>query len=204
MILKQLIRLGRETATPIANRSQEPREGHHMLKSIFTHSTALNVISKLKSDTKGSIAPMFAISATMLVMGLACAVDMSSAFHSKSRLQDITDSISLSAAKSGIEGQGELMTLANNYLASHYSADELATVTINSIVRSEDTVTVNATNIVDTNFAQIFGQDNLNVTTESSSTISQSAIDLAFVLDTTGSMSGSKINTLKVAANRCI
>jgi len=80
----------------------------------------------------------------------------------------------------------------------------------NSIERVGDTVSVDASTKIDTAFAQVMGFKELNVRTVSSSSYSDRGLDIALVLDTTGSMGepssggGTKIDTLKAAATNLI
>lgn len=170
---------------------------------------AKNTVSSLASnyakETKGNFGLIAAISAFVLVGGVAAAVDINAAVSAKQRLQDTTDQIALYAAKSLETDSAALTEHAMDYFNLNY-ADSDIPVVLNSIQRVGDTVNVDASTKINTAFAQVFGFDELSVRTVSSSSYSNRGLDIALVLDTTGSMGqassggGTKIDTLKAAA----
>lgn len=156
-----------------------------------------------KSDRKGSFSIMAAVSLIAIVGCVALAIDASNGYFENQRLQDTTDAIALIAAKDKITDEGELMSLAEDYFTMVYGA-EADRITLNSITRTEDTVQVNATNQVDTFFSSVFTQNSLNVSAQSSATYAERNLDVAMVLDTTFSMQGEKMTSLKASANSLV
>jgi len=63
---------------------------------------------------------------------------------------------------------------------------------------------VSATNKIPTYFAGIFGRSGLDIGTASSALYSNRNLDIALVLDTTFSMNGSKMSSLKTAATNLV
>lgn len=174
---------------------------------------AKNTVSTLAlnyaKNTKGNFGIVAAISAFVLVGGVAAAVDIGAAVSAKQRLQDTTDQIALYAAKSLETDPAALTERAMDYFNFNY-ADSAMPITLNNIERVGDTVNVDASTKINTAFAQVFGFNELSVRTVSSSTYSDRGLDIALVLDTTGSMGepssggGTKIDTLKAAATNLI
>ncbi len=160
-------------------------------------------------DTQGNFATIAAISLVVLIGGVAAAVDIGAAVSAKQRLQDTSDQIALYAAKSLETDPAALTEHAMDYFNYNY-ANGSQPIVLNSIERVGDTVNVDVSSKVETSFAGIFGVSELPVRVNSSSTYSDRGLDIALVLDTTGSMGspstggGTKIETLQAAATNLI
>lgn len=157
-----------------------------------------------KRDERGNIAIMAAISAGVLVAALAISVDMMGGINNKSRLADASDAVSLMLAKSELQTEAEMTAAARDYLDTIYPNSAGQNLSILSIVRDGDSVTVNLKDSVDTAFAGAIGTDEIKTSVSSTATVSRSSMDIALVLDSTGSMRGSKMTTLKSAASDMI
>ncbi|MEP1230081.1 MAG: TadE/TadG family type IV pilus assembly protein [Litorimonas sp.] len=148
-------------------------------------------------DTCGNVGMMFAVTAFALIGGLAVAIDIANGFSAQARLQNTTDALALLASRDGIEDQAELEAAAQAYFEQAYPNQSGDRIEVVSISRTGDRVDIETRNNIDTFFAPIFGNDDLNVRVKSSSIFSQQSLDIALVLDTTGSMQGAKIATLR-------
>jgi Flp pilus assembly protein TadG len=173
-------------------------------------------------DKRGSVAVIVAVSAMLLVVIAGAAVDFGMAQYVKSSLQGAADSAALAAGKSDVDPKADqskteanLKTLAqrvfnaNNGLSSDLVTVQPLTVTYTKPVGvTSDKVLVSLSASMPTNFMFLAGIRNFNFTIEALVERPQPGpIDLALVLDTTGSMaskpaaggSETKITTLKVA-----
>ncbi|MEP3890112.1 MAG: TadE/TadG family type IV pilus assembly protein [Hellea sp.] len=176
-----------------------------MLNVTRTLKTKLaNTAARFKRDEAGNFAIMAAVSLGILVAGLAVSVDASNSYFAKQRLQDTTDAIALMAAKGKIETQAELDAAANEYLQMTYPGSEGIHISLESITREGDLVTVAATNKIPTYFTGIFGKAGMDIGAASQALYSSRNLDIALVLDTTFSMNGSKMTNLKSAANNLV
>lgn len=176
-----------------------------MLNATKTLKTKLATsATRFKKDTKGNFAVMAAISIAVLVGGLAVAVDASNGYFAKQRLQDTTDAIALLAAKGLLDTQAELDQAATEYLLAAYPGAEGLNISLEGITRDGDLVTVEATNKIPTYFTGIFGKSGLDIGAKSEALYAETQLEVALVLDSTGSMRGSKIASLKVAANNLV
>ena len=168
----------------------------------------LSTVSNYSSDEKGNFAIIGAVTVAMLVGGLAIGVDVSNGYFAKQRLQDTTDNIALMAARGDIEGQANLNAVAQEYFEQVYPGG--TAVNLESITRDGDAVTVIATNTQPTYFSNIFGRDGLDVKVSSTAVHTSRNLNLALVLDSTGSMSeptptgGTRLTSLKRAGNDLI
>ena len=168
-----------------------------------------NTVSSLAlnyaKNTQGNFAVVAAITMVVMIGGVAAAVDIGAAMSAKQRLQDTGDQIALYAAKSLETDSAALTEHAMDYFNFNYANDS-APIVLNSIVRVGDTVNVDLSSSVGTSFAGIFGVSELPVRVNASSTYTDRGLDIALVLDTTGSMCDpcTKIETLRAAGTSLI
>ncbi len=164
---------------------------------------ALNTGKRYAQDTQGNFATIFAVSLFVITAGLAAAIDIASAVSAKQRLQDTTDQISLYAAKSLETDTAALTAQAQDYFNLNYPNTN-GDIVLDKIERVGDKVNVETSTKVVTNFAGMLGVDEINVRATSTASYADRGLDIALVLDTTGSMRGSKIDTLRTAATELI
>jgi len=169
------------------------------MKTVFSET-----LTKFRKSDAGNFAILMALSAAVLVAGLAVAIDASNGYFAKQRLQDTTDAVALIAAKDRTLSDAELTATANAYFNTQYPGVRGTNIVLNSITRTGDAVVVDASNNIETYFAAIFGRNDLDVNAVSSAVFSQSRIDIALVLDSTFSMRGRKMDSLKIAATNLI
>jgi Flp pilus assembly protein TadG len=162
--------------------------------------------SNYKQNTGGNVAMMFAISTFALIGGIALAVDLSNAYSAKQRLQDTTDAVALMAAKDkSLDTPEELTATAQALYDVTYPGERGARIVIQSMTRNGDSVEVVTKNNVDSFFSGVFGRKSLDVGVSSTAVYSDTAMDIAMVLDTTYSMSeNNKIGSLKTAATQLV
>lgn len=161
---------------------------------------------EFKCNQSGSFAVMGALIVSVLVGCLAIGVDLSNAYSAKSRLQDTTDAIALLAVRNNLKTEKDLTLAANAYLAQMNQKNLYGTpAKLESISREEDRVVVRAAKNVDGYFSRILGKDKLNVAAQSEAVFDNRGLDLALVLDSTGSMGASnKLVNLRIAASDLI
>ncbi|MGB6231263.1 MAG: pilus assembly protein [Litorimonas sp.] len=162
------------------------------------------LLRRFKASENGNVAAMTAISLLVLMGVAALAVDLSTGFNNKSRLSDASDSVALMLAKSELEREPEMRRAAENWLEEKYPGEVGAGLTIVDIQRNGDEVTVQLANEGETYFAAVLGKTDLDVAASSSAVWSQRSMDIALVLDTTLSMEGTRLASLKTAATDMI
>lgn len=146
------------------------------------------------------MAMMTAIALVFIVGAVAVSLDMSKGVSNKSRLGDATDAVSLFLAKSGLETQSDLQRAANEYLSKAYPGETGEALTILSITKDGDAVTVKMADLSKNSFGSVVGGDAEKVSVSATAVWSQRAMDMVLVLDTTLSMEGTRLTSLKRAA----
>jgi len=178
------------------------------MKRTFNHTAA-----SYRTDTGGNVAMIFAICLFFLIGLLAVAVDLANGFSAKQRLQDTTDAVALLAAKDKtLDTREKLEAAAQALYDATYPGESGVRIEIEDMQRIGDQVIVVSKNNIDTNFAGVFNISDLDVSVTSSAVYSKKSLDVALVLDTTGSMrrpvtgSGgpSKLSGLQTAATGLI
>lgn len=158
------------------------------------------MLKKYLKNTSGNFGIMFGITAAMLALGVAAAVDVSGMFSQKSTLQGLSDSALLAASSSGEEDLEVLKEIVEKHLAAN-NFDNLEYRWNLDIVNGEAQLSVYS--MYDTKMMGIAGKDRLNVDAFSASPIGGgglAALNISLVLDSTGSMEGANMAALKSAA----
>ena len=150
-------------------------------------------------NVSGNIAATFAVSLLMLMTVIGAAIDYNSMTSKKVTYQSLADIAVLAAARSGENNRSKLEIIAAAAVdGNNFSGDTLET---KLSITKEGRIQVNVSGTYDTVMMSLFGKPHqiVNALAEAPIAVSE-PVDIALVLDTTGSMSGSKIDSLKVAA----
>jgi Flp pilus assembly protein TadG len=176
------------------------------LQAIFDGPASL--LHKFRRDRSGNVVIIFGL-ALIPILGLAGAViDYARATTARAELNAAVDSAALMAARDASKlTDAQLTARINGWIKANLSADEAARFTAATIGINRTTriITISANIPVEkTLFAALQG-DNMKVTSSSQSTWGTNMIELALVLDNTGSMSSSgKLTALKTASKNLI
>lgn len=155
----------------------------------------------------GNIAMMTALALFVIVGAVGMSLDISKGVNSKSRLGDATDALSIVLAKANTKDQADMRDIAENFIRDNYPDTESEEIEILSIAWVGDAVTVQLSNVSENNFGSFFDRPKTDVSVESTATFNRKLMDIAFVLDSTGSMGrqssggGTKMSILKSASN---
>lgn len=156
----------------------------------------MNILTQYKRNTSGSVAVISAILATVLLIGIGVAIDYASMVSKRTYLQNVADSAILAAVLSGETDQAKLQLIADEFIASSDYPD--ATVTVSTT--KDDTAIIEISQSQEMLFMGAFGEDEKVISASTEVPLAGSAkLNLALVLDTTGSMEGSRMTALKTA-----
>jgi Putative Flp pilus-assembly TadE/G-like len=170
----------------------------------------LGKFRKFVSSTTGNTAMIFALSAMPLVMAVGAAVDYSRASQAHAVLQAAVDSAALgtSADRELVaqimlgKGEAELKQRVENYLKANDALDVLNS--LDAITAKYDetkqSVVVSVKGSLRMSLMTLAGIQRLDIGTTAEVGIGSNALEVALVLDNTGSMGGQKLTDLKSAA----
>lgn len=170
----------------------------------------LGWLRKYLSNAAGNTAMIFALSAMPLILAVGAAVDYSRATQAKAALQAAVDSAALgTSADSALvaqimlgKGQAELKQRVENYLKANDALDVINS--LDSITAEYDkkkqSIIVSVKGTLKTSLMTLAGVQNMDIGTTAEVGIGSNALEVALVLDNTGSMGGQKLADLKGAA----
>ena len=148
------------------------------------------------SDTTGNFALVAAILTVPIVLAVGLAVDYASITTVRSDLQSALDSAALAIQSEVKEVSNEdANALAREYLRANY-ADKFEKV---QVLRAGTSVRVSAQTQVQLAFGTLMGYSQWPVVAASSADVAFASYEIALVLDTTGSMKGGKLVSMKDA-----
>jgi len=164
------------------------------------------LLSKFKRERRGTATMIFAISLIPCIGAMGVALDYMRAGMAHNKLQVAVDSAALAAGASDLTSDEDLSKLIQNYIAVNSSG--LTGFDITKVQRStnaDDDVIVKVDGNMKTAVMRILGIDELDLSAQTRvSRSGQGRAEIALVLDTTGSMKGTKIDDLKTAAKALI
>lgn len=157
-------------------------------------------IRRFLGDRRGNVAMIFGLLAIPLVGAAGSAIDFSYAYRQRSIVQDAIDAAALAAnRKLGTSTTAQIQAEANYFYQANVAGQLPSPPPINTVV-DKGTVTITTTLTVPTAFLGITGLNQIVFDLKTISTAGSSRLEVALVLDTSGSMAGTKISTLKTAA----
>ena len=151
-------------------------------------------------NRSGNIAMMFGIAAIPFFAFGGLAVDFSRAMMVKNRLAAALDATALAVGGQTGMTEAQLTASANAYFRANYGSAEIGRPSALRLTFADREVTVAADATVDTVIMGLIGFHEMSVSAEAQVVRSSNSLEIAMVLDVTGSMSGSRITDLRAAA----
>lgn len=157
-------------------------------------------LAYLWREKTGNIALIFALSLLPIVAATGAAVDVSRALQVRARLASALDAAGLAAGRSVSDSEEVITDVANAYFQANYPASELGVPGELSVAITDNVITLTADAQIDTTIMKLFGFDEINVGAATEITRETTGLEVALVLDNTGSMaSNNKIGALRTA-----
>jgi Flp pilus assembly protein TadG len=153
-------------------------------------------LSKFASDQRGNFAIISTMLAVPLVMAVGMAIDVTTIASTRSDLQQAIDSAVLAVAREGKDVSTEKAdAIARTFLEGNFDP----ALTKVSVVKSGSEFSVKADTTAGLAFGSLFGYQDWPVHAAASADIAYASYEIALVLDTTGSMKGGKLASMKDA-----
>ena len=163
---------------------------------------AISVLFGPMRDQRGGVATFLAAAIIPLVAFCGLAVDTSRGYLMKSRLSYALDAAALAGGRVMYDPVLRDQTINEFFQAnfpSNYMGSSLGALNI-QVNTSTNTITIDTVANMGTSLMSVLGFSTMDVASSTEVTLSSLNIEVAVVLDITGSMSGSKIADLKDAA----
>jgi len=173
-----------------------------------------SLASRLRHDRRGNVAIIFALSLPAIVMLTLGGVDLHRITTARSQLQDALDAATLAAARSSSTQSKDLKAIALATLRANLQDTEIeplqdadVDVTINTgnviVATAQAQVKTLVANIVLPPYGQLL-DETLPINVRSDVNRSARNLEVALVLDITGSMAGTRLSDLKTASKDLI
>lgn len=156
------------------------------------------MLKKFLSNTSGNIGVMFAGTAATLLLLVAGALDLTGMTSQKNSMQSMSDAAALAAVTSGETNRGAIRA----FVQASLDANNLNNLGLDWDIRIDgDTITVEVKAPYDTKMMGFIGRNEMPVTATSEAKFPEEVpINIALVLDRTGSMDGANMTGLKAAS----
>ena len=157
-------------------------------------------LNRFASNRQGVIGLIFVLALIPLLAAGGAAVDLSRAYLVKQRLGAALDAAGLSVGTASGATEAELNTLMLDYFNANYPASEIGIPATPNMRIEDSEITITATADVDTTLMRIVTIDKITVAASTTIIRETTGLEVVLVLDNTGSMRGSKLNSLKEAS----
>ncbi|ALL11999.1 TadE/TadG family type IV pilus assembly protein [Caulobacter henricii] len=167
----------------------------------------LRLARRLRGSERGAVAVQFAFLALPIALLCFGLLDMNRVGMQRRQLQDALDAATLIAARANVTTDAELDTLGDAALASEIAGLGITVPAANSTFKggAENSVIGTVKSDLKPIIANLWTNADVSVTATTTVKRGQdSPVELVMVLDTTGSMSGTKLTTLKTAATSLV
>jgi Flp pilus assembly protein TadG len=157
-------------------------------------------------DDSGGVAIAFGLSLATILTCSGVAMDYSRASNARTSLQSALDSAVLQAGKS-VLATGNRITVGEirRSLRTYLSAEDAALIKTVEVSQTSSKLEATATSSVKSFFGTFTGRERIPVLAQASIPIGSTRLEIALVLDSTGSMAQlGKMNALKQAANELV
>lgn len=151
-------------------------------------------------NDRGNVAMLFALATLVIFPLVGFAIDFSRVIVEKQKLQMATDAAALAAAHDAFMTAEERLAVVEAHL-THLEEDLGRDITYEFSQDADGRISLITHISVNTTIAKVMGRDEVAVTVRSDAVEGGADIEVAMILDITGSMSGTRITALKEAAN---
>jgi Flp pilus assembly protein TadG len=154
----------------------------------------------LKNDERGAILIYFTLALFPLLIVGGAAMDLGHIFLVKQKLTNAADSAALTIGRRSNLTSDQATALLESFIRAQYTGN------LKSVAVSDTGTQVNVTITVTVpmTFMQVLNTQSVDITVGAAAVRPQGKLEIALVLDQTGSMAGAKINNLKLAAKDLI
>ncbi len=162
-------------------------------------------LSKFLREESGALAPLFTISLVPILALIGASLDLSGMWRTKNTLQVAVDSTALAVNHQlHLATQQKIQTKAAAFFAGQ--TGDLEQPSLDPVAFDVDagSVTVSASAVYTPSIMRAFGLGPFELTARAKTVLGDQAIEVALVLDNSGSMSGSKLTSLKKAASSLV
>ena len=167
----------------------------------------MSLLKKFSKDLHGNTTIMFALAVVPLLLAAGAGIDMLRANSTQTILQGAADAAAIAGAASGKTSRRDLTEIVKNYVNANGAPQAMdSVVSITSRLNKGDrTFSVTIKGKLNTSLMRIAGISTMDVGAYSQVGLASDGLEVALVLDNTGSMNDSnRLPALKAAAKQLI
>jgi Mg-chelatase subunit ChlD len=164
-------------------------------------------LARIVRDQRGGVAIVFALTVMALMMVCGAAIDFARSFSSLEALQQDLDAAVLFAGTERMRQGDDFDPQAGvqTYLDGLIREQQVTGAVVATVNQpTSDRIQAVARAKVPSKILRIFGFDTFDITASSEASLGQQPVEVALVLDNTGSMSGGKLTALQDAAKSLV
>ena len=163
-------------------------------------------LRRLLAEESGSFAIAFGILIVPIVAAMGAAIDYNRAVAARAKLSGALDAAALALAKRPLEGDDSARQFLHGYVAATLDASgfHAASWSISRFVQTAKSVEVELTGAIETAVMALLSVDQISFSAATEVLRDQTKVEVALVLDNTGSMAGTRMTNLKSAAHELI
>ena len=166
------------------------------------------LIFKFCSDNSGQVIIIFAVLLIPMAVILGGALDVAHQYNQFKKLQTSIDLANLAVAKEVGRNpsvkSAQLNKIAEIIMQANLPRSSAIDLEPFNIIRSKKSVSITQSGTVNTGFLKMIGMRKLSINAKSIVNINSSEVEVALVLDMSGSMGGSRLWNLKAASRDLI
>ena len=166
--------------------------------------------SRFVADQRGGVAPIFALAIVPIIGLVGAAVDYSRGNAARTAMQAALDATALMLSRdaAGMD-PSQVSAKATSFFNAQFSRSEVTNVQANGVLSSPQQgsfiLDVTASGTVPTTFTRLLGQQKLDISSSAQVKWGVKKLELALVLDNTGSMGNNgKLTQLKTASHNLL
>lgn len=165
----------------------------------------LDLFTAFRRNESGAVAMLYGPMSLMLLLAAGVAIDYSRAYLVKREISRALDAAVLAAGSLATTKQSEMKAIADKYFDANISPATKTEFDPKILLSfGSDDITATSSANVQTYLMKLAGYENVYVDARSVAGRTLVDVEVALVLDNTGSMAGSKMSSLKTAAKTLV
>lgn len=161
----------------------------------------MRLLKKFNKSTNANVSIMFGLAAIPMIAAAGVALDFMQGSQLQSKLLLAADNAGLAAASSESSDIGVLTKIVEDYVKKNgVMKGNHTPLEVSVVLRDDGSLKIDLKAKMDTTLMRVVGRNTMDIGATSVIARQFGDIDIALVLDNTGSMSGRKLRTLKTAA----
>lgn len=166
----------------------------------FRQQQSLSELFRRHGGEQGNVTIIFTIAMFALAIACGVAIDFGRLTVARTSLAAAADAAVLQVGSSKLEKREEMLSMADVVMAQNFNQSEHGELIKLTVDYKNNVITLNAAARFKSSFMGMVGVPTVDVPVSAEVTRSGNNIEVSLVLDTTGSMRGSRIASLKTAA----